>query len=59
MSLLSKSTATAVGTCSECESPYRIPVELSEGENEAYVRCSSCRHINHSTTFKSPGETDD
>lgn len=44
--------ALAVGDCTDCDHTYRVPVELTEGNNQADVRCGNCGHINNCRNFE-------
>lgn len=46
--------ATATGECTDCGRTYRARVRLTEGNNQADVRCGRCGHINNCRNFEEP-----
>jgi len=46
--------AYATTVCSDCGREFSAWVELTEGKNEAYVRCGECGHINNAEEFGTP-----
>lgn len=57
MALLSHAVAVASGVCSDCRRRYQTLVKVAEGENQAYVRCGGCGHINNADEFESRKHT--
>jgi uncharacterized Zn finger protein len=54
MTLRTSSSPRAYATtvCSDCGRHFGARVVLTEGNNEAYVKCGECGHINNADEFR-------